>query len=973
MNAPGRDRGASAASERPSARLNGTGPSSEHAETRDRQLRRASILGGLVTLAVALLGALGYAPGLQALGSVRETYIPMAPSTAASFVIMAGLLLAMAWRPLSKASAGVAVVLAALVALFGGLEVVEHFVGVSLNFEDTLVPPAGYLGQIPIARMSPFTGALFFFAGLAAISLAPRSMRQDREQEILLEHSAGLFGAAVTLGAFVALLAYLAGSPLLYDRGATVPMALTTAVGFLALGFATVCGSGRRALPVAPLLGSSTRAYLLRAFVPLATITTLVGCLLVLETAVLAEANPALVAAFMAVAMAVIAGFAVLWVARNVARALDQSESAREAAVVAMRRVNDQLRASIDEMPVAYILWDNRFRVVEWNTSAERIFGYSKREVLGKPAVDYVVPQTVRPAVGAVVEKLLAGEAANYTQPGNNVQKDGTVISCLWYNTPLKDESGSTVAVLSMVVDVTERERAELTLRESEERFRNLVEHAADPLFLIRPDGRKIIEVNQQACDAFRYERDELLSLALADIDASFPFDEQFEGFVQSIEPGRPTTIKSVGKRKDGSTFPIEVRIGVLQLRGKPHLLAMVRDMTERERAEEEQAELQERYRQGQKMEAIGQLAGGIAHDFNNLLTVINSYADCAAEDLHDEDPLKSDMKQIAEAGHRAAMLTRQLLAFSRKQVLEPKILDLNEVVTDLESMLKRLVDEDIEFSTVLAENLDQIAADPSQIDQVLMNLAVNARDAMPAGGQLTIETANVQVDDAYASRHPELSCGPYVMLAVTDSGTGISAAARKRIFEPFFTTKDDEGTGLGLSTVYGIVKQSGGSIVVTSEPGQGASFKVFLPRVEPGSTERTPAAKPRQHRGTETLLLVEDEPLVRDLAKRILTSADYTVLAAANGGEALLECEQRGLDVDLVLTDVVMPRMNGNELVKRLSPLCRPDLKVLYMSGYTGDAIAQRGVLDEGGGFISKPFKAQALLARVRTALDAD
>ena len=829
MNAPRPDRGGSAPPERPSARLSGTGLPNEHDEARDRQLQRASSVGCLVALVIALLGALGYVPGLQVLGSVRDDYIPMAPSTAAGLGILSGLLLAMAWRPSSKATAGVAVALAVLVGVFGALEVVEHFSGVSLNFEDRVVPTAGSLGRVPIARMSPSTGAMFCFAGAAVIGLALRPRRQVRAQGLALEHAAGLLGTLVTLSAGVFFLAYLRGTPLLYASGTTIPMALTTATGFLSLGFAIVCASGREALPLGALLGSSTRAYLLRVFVPLASSTTLVGCLIVLQSEIFAEPNPALVAAFMAVAMAVIAGIVVVFVARNVARTLD----------------------------------------------------------------------------------------------------------------------------------------------ESEQRFRTLVEHAADPLFLVRADSSEFVEVNQQACDAFGYSRGELLKLSVEDIDTTFPDLRHFEEIVREVKPRRPVTIRSVGKRKDGSTFPIEVRIGAIRLRDEPHLLAVVRDMSEREEREKEQAALQERHRQGQKMEAIGRLAGGVAHDFNNLLTVILGYAEDAAEGLRDEDPVKSDMQNIAEAGHRAAMLTRQLLAFSRKQVLEPTVLDLNEVVTDLADMLKRLVGEDIGFSTVLAEDLARVTADQGQIDQILMNLAVNARDAMPAGGRLTVETANVDADEAEAFNDPEMASGPYVMLAVTDSGTGISAAAMERIFEPFFTTKDDQGTGLGLSTVYGIVKQSGGAVIVTSEPGHGTSFKVYLPRTDSVPTEPTPPPDSHRHRGTETILLVEDEALVRDLAQRILTSAGYAVLATANSGEALLECEQRGLEIDLVLTDVVMPRMGGSELVARLSPLCRPDIKVLYMSGYAGDSIARRGVLDQGKGFIPKPFKPQALLARVRALLD--
>jgi nitrogen-specific signal transduction histidine kinase/CheY-like chemotaxis protein len=395
------------------------------------------------------------------------------------------------------------------------------------------------------------------------------------------------------------------------------------------------------------------------------------------------------------------------------------------------------------------------------------------------------------------------------------------------------------------------------------------------------------------------------------------------------------------------------------------------RDITDRILLESEKRQLEEQYRQSQKIEAIGRLAGGIAHDFNNLLTVINSYSSMAAEQLVDGDPLKSDIQEIIEAGQRASTLTRQLLAFSRKQMLAPRILDLNEVVGELEKMLRRLIGEHIELGTCLAQNLGRVNADPSQIEQVLMNLAVNARDAMPEGGKLTIETANIELDEDYASKRPDTRSGRYVMLAVTDTGLGMTPEVQERLFEPFFTTKaKGQGTGLGLATVYGIVKQSGGNIWAYSELGIGTTFKIYLPRVEATKPERPEHIASTHLRGNETVLVVEDEKAVRELTKRMLASAGYNVLVAANGGEALLQCEQTGRNVALVLTDVVMPQMSGKDLAGRLATLC-PELKVLYMSGYTDDTIVHHGVLEPSTDFIAKPFTATNLLKKVRGVLD--
>ena len=396
------------------------------------------------------------------------------------------------------------------------------------------------------------------------------------------------------------------------------------------------------------------------------------------------------------------------------------------------------------------------------------------------------------------------------------------------------------------------------------------------------------------------------------------------------------------------------------------HFIATKQDVTERK-------VLEEQVRQATKMEAVGRLAGGIAHDFNNLLTVINGYTELLMDKFASDDRVTVYLKEIAQAGDRAATLTRQLLAFSRSQVLTPQVLDLNAVVTNLGKMLKRMIGEDIELSTVLDPALGRVKADPGQIEQVIMNLVVNARDAMPRGGDLTIETSNVELDETYARNHVTVKPGPHVMLAVADTGVGMLPETQAHIFEPFFTTKEQgKGTGLGLATVYGIVKQSGGSIWAYSEPGQGSVFKIYLPTVSEGPVAEQTKMEPVSSGGTETILVIEDEVGVRSFINLALESSGYTVLEADSAESALEICARHDGPIHLLLTDVVMPRMSGPRVAEQVAAV-RPDIKVLYMSGYTDDSVVRHGVLTQEMPFIQKPLSPIALRNKIREVLGGE
>jgi PAS domain S-box-containing protein len=501
-------------------------------------------------------------------------------------------------------------------------------------------------------------------------------------------------------------------------------------------------------------------------------------------------------------------------------------------------------------------------------------------------------------------------------------------------------------------------------------RLRGLLEAAPDAGIICRQD-RTIALVNDQAAKLFGYKADQLRNLG---IELLIP------GWLRSsaVSPTdrSPSSTPSgswrmglgadlVGMRKDGVEIPIELSVSPLEAGGERFIVSFIRNITERKK-------LEERVRQAQKLEAVGRLAGGVAHDFNNMLTAIIGYSDLMVGSLPAGDPLRDGLEQIKKAGDRAAALTQQLLAFSRKQMLQPTVVDLNALIHETHKMLRRLIPEDIEFALQLDPCVRPVRADVAQTQQVLINLALNARDAMPQGGRLSIETGNTDLTESYARKHSDVRPGPYAVLTVTDTGCGMDEATQARVFEPFFTTKvQGKGTGLGLATVYGIVKQSGGHIELVSQHGRGSLFRVYLPTAEDAVPTLTiPHARTKTPTGTETVLLAEDDEALRSLARRVLEENGYQVLAARNGSEALQACRKHAGPVHILVSDVVMPSMNGPQLAQHVKSL-HPDVRVVFMSGYTDSTIVSRGVKEGDAVFLAKPFKAETLARIVREVLD--
>ncbi|MBI5583369.1 MAG: PAS domain S-box protein [Deltaproteobacteria bacterium] len=643
--------------------------------------------------------------------------------------------------------------------------------------------------------------------------------------------------------------------------------------------------------------------------------------------------------------------------------------SERKRAEVSLRESEARYRALFEANPHPMWVYDlETLAFLAVNDAAVSHYGFSREEFLALTIADIRPPVDVPHLLENVdrVKEKRFDEADVW----KHRTKDGSIIE-VEITSHYMDYRGRS-ARLVLAYDITERKRSEVAVRESEARYRALFEANPQPMWVYDSGTLAFLAVNDAAVAHYGFSREEFQAMTIADIRPTEDLPRLLEILAQ---PGEQRVDRSGTwrhRKKDGSIIYVEISSHVLEYEGRRAKLVLVNDVTERLRAAEEKEKLQAQLLQAQKMESVARLAGGVAHDFNNMLSAILGHAELAMMQCHPSESIQADLQAIQNAAQRSAQLTRQLLAFARTQTVAPQGLDLNDTVAGLLKMLLRLIGEDIDLVWMPAPGLWPVKMDPSQIDQILVNLCINARDAITGVGKITIETENSAFDEDYCTLHPDFSCGEYVLLAVSDDGCGMDPEILDRLFEPFFTTTEvGKGTGLGLATVYGIVRQNDGFINVTSEAGQGTTFKIYLPRFAGAALESILAGPQEAPRGRgELVLLVEDEAAILNMGRAMLEGLGYQVLTAGTPGEALRQAEAHAAEIKLLITDVVMPEMNGRELAKLLGAV-RPGLKCLFTSGYTAEIIAHRGVLDEGVCFLAKPFSINDLAVKARQILE--
>jgi len=643
----------------------------------------------------------------------------------------------------------------------------------------------------------------------------------------------------------------------------------------------------------------------------------------------------------------------------------------RKQAEETIRESEKKYRTILESMQESYFEIDLKGNYTFFNDSLCEDHGYSRQELMGMNYKAYTTPETAKRAYQFFNEIYRTGRPKR-SLDHVIIRKDGSRRIIDMSISLMLSPSGEPIGFWGVGRDVTERIEAEQALKKSEERYRTILDTMEEGYFEDDLKGT-LTFINDAGCRLMGYDRDELIGMTYRNYSSPETARHMYEVYHRIFESGNPEFMMDYEIiRKDGSVRTHQANSTILRDHaGRPKgFRVLARDITERKRAEDEKAKLEAQLLQAQKMESVGRLAGGVAHDFNNMLSVILGYTELIKLRLEPDNPLLHDLMEIERAAGRSKDITAQLLAFSRKQIISPRPMNLNDLISSTQKTLARLIGEDIDLRFYPGEGLWSIRFDLSQMEQILVNLAVNARDAMPHGGKLTVETANILMNEDYCRVHLGSTPGPYVLLAVSDNGSGMDKETLQNVFEPFFTTKEiGKGTGLGLATVYGIVQQNNGFINVYSEQGQGTTFKIYLPRSMDGVEVSEEILEQPVALGSGKILLVEDDDLMRKMTTDMLKTIGYSVLAVGSPLEALSICEEKDARFDLVITDVVMPGMSGRELRDKLG-IIRPDIKVLFMSGYTSNVIVHHGVLEEGVHFIQKPFSLNDFARKIQEAM---
>lgn len=966
-------------------------------ETSAIEARTARSLVGVaagisVATGLAVLG--GWIFDVSTLKSVVPGFVTMKVNTAVGLTL-AGTSLALSER--NSVARRVSLAVAIAVALLGVVTGCEYVFGLDFGIDQLLLPESvGEVGTLAPGRMAPTSAVNFAIIGTALALVGARRSIRAAQQLATLSGLIGLMSLVADL--------YGARNPLGIRR--FTQMAIHTEVAFVCLSLGILLVHPNQAM-MRQVTANTPGGWLLRRLAPVAVGIPLGFGWLQMHGEQAGYFDGPMGAVLMAITGVSVSALLV-WYA---AALLTHVDDVRANAEVKAAESSEETVATLHGVGDGVITTDSAGRILRMNPVAEHLTGWAEAEATGRPlaeVVRIVNEQTLAVVDSPATNFMRRGRVRTSSHPVAIVARDGSMRPIADSGAPICDARGQVRGMVLVIRDQTAERASLAAVRQAVANFATAFQDSPVAMVILSRSTREFVDVNDAFVREIGFTRDDVVGHTPRDVGL-FVEPAGHDALSSAVfANGAVNNIEILVRGKVGSTCTCLLSLSTIQLAKEPHLLVSLVDISERKRVEEQlraalstsqhllsvadrsrsallsimedqkqeqerRKELEDQLHQAQRMESVGRLAGGVAHDFNNLISIILNFTGFAMNMVPEGTPLRADLVQVKKAAERAAALTQQLLAFGRRQVLHQVPLDLNRVVHDLETMLRRVVGEDISLVLDLAPDIGVAQADPGQMEQVLLNLVVNARDAMPRGGVLTIATANIEVPECNAAPQIALTPGHYVRLRVADTGCGMDEQTQSRLFDPFFTTKaKGKGTGLGLSTVHGIVSQSGGSVHVESEVGNGTSFEIHLPR-DLLATARVSSSPPslRAVTGTESILVVDDEDALREAARRVLEAAGYTPLLAANGDEALRISAEQSRAIDLLLTDVVMPGMNGSTLASEVAKI-RPTLPVLFMSGHTDDAMAKCGMLNESFNFVRKPFTAPELTHKVREVLDA-